>query len=114
MSKQLYDILKNRKREKTMVQEALDKQPQIKQQMELGNIEVVTRLLNEQILRQANQLDRAYDRIDHLEHRENALEAEVEGYQKVITQCNAKMDKFTLFIESLGYDPETLHRKEVP
>lgn len=113
--KQTYDIIRNRRTEKSAVADALDRQPLIKEQLEIGNWGSALSHVNTVVVLQAGQLDRAYARITHLESREEALEAEVDGYKRVLDETrtqNAKLgrrvDLCEQSLRSLGIDPVTM------
>jgi len=83
--KQAYDAISRRKKTRDDVEEALDKQPLVREQLELGNwgeaIKQLNIIINSQadhIKRQDRELVTARGRIDHLESRNEALESESE------------------------------------
>lgn len=57
-SVQIYGMFKERKKEQREIDVALDHQPEIKEQLELGNIGAAVQHLNAIILSQANHIDR--------------------------------------------------------
>lgn len=114
LGKQAFDIVRKRKQEKASIVDALDKQPIIRQQLELGNVGTAVSHLNQIIVQQAQQLDRAYDRIEHLEGREQALEAEVDGYQRINVAQKRRLDRLEDWLRLQGYDPDTVGDGELP
>lgn len=63
---QAYTIIKNRRKERTEMQEALSKAPYIRQQLELGNFGSAIEQLNRIITLQAAHIDRQEDEIKEL------------------------------------------------
>lgn len=86
LTKQGYDIFRNKRKERTAVQEALERQPLIKQQLEIGNVGEAVKHLNVIIATQARALDdesrrteRALERADNLEDELRECERTVEA-----------------------------------
>lgn len=58
LSKQGYDVFHERKKTKTAVEEALNVQPEVKRQLELGNVGEAVKFLSSIIESQAKHIDR--------------------------------------------------------
>lgn len=100
LGKQVYDAVKNRNKTKLEIEEALDKQPLVREQLELGNWGEAIKHLNSIIQQQADHVDRqdkhirAQDeKIRHLEARNEALEAESEAWERKTSQVEVKCDE---------------------
>lgn len=85
---QSINIFRKRQKEKDEIEEALEQQPLVRQQLELGNVGEAVKHLNAIINSQAshiqsqeNQLKKCNTRIEHLEDRNEALEAEASGWE---------------------------------
>jgi uncharacterized protein (DUF3084 family) len=71
------NIARKWKRERTEVQVALDRNPVVKRQLELGNVEKAVEQLNTIIHLQAEHIDRQEVRIGELEKDNSKLRSEV-------------------------------------
>lgn len=85
--------LRNRKKEKKALEEALDAQPEIREQLRLGNEhkameglvyvnEQLTKALKESDERHAAEMVEVRAKLAHCEDRIDAAEAEAEGWQQ--------------------------------
>lgn len=100
LSVQAYNALKKRRQEKEEIDEALDRQPMIKQQLELGNVGEAVKHLNAIISSQARHME-AQDKklelqsteIQHLSLRNAALEAESEGWERRYNEFKEDMER---------------------
>lgn len=86
---QFYNAMKKRRREKQEIDQALNRQPMVRQQLELGNVGEAVKHLNAIIESQANhirQQDRRLEQdeaeIARLRERNEALECEAEGWER--------------------------------
>lgn len=82
LMKQGYDVIRNRRRERREISEALDRQPLIREQLELGNVGEAVKHLSAIIDAMGRESERYTARISHLENREQALEAEANGWEQ--------------------------------
>lgn len=76
LSKAGLDTFKQRKRTKKAVEEALDHQPEVKRQLELGNVGEAVKHLNAIIDSQARHIDRLEQDYDSLRTENKDLRAE--------------------------------------
>ena len=97
---QAYQAFKKRSKEKDEVEEALDRQPIIRQQLELGNVgEAVSHLnviINSQakhITAQDSRLASCDTELKHLSERNDALEMEASGWERRYTELEASVDR---------------------
>ena len=88
LSKQGWDALKKRKQENLEIEDALNKAPEVKKQLELGNIgEAVTHLnaiiqsQNDHIKSQDDRLRKCDDEIQRQRDRLEAAEAEADAWE---------------------------------
>lgn len=83
-----YNSLKKRKKERSEIQHALDRAPEVKHQLELGNVGEAVKHLNSIMESQAKYI-KSQDvkvaacegEIEHLKERNDALEAEAQGWE---------------------------------
>lgn len=80
---QAYNIIKNKRKEKTEVQEALSKAPLIRQQLELGNFGGAIEHLNRIIVLQAAHIDRQDEEITELRAEVERLRGLLKGKKDV-------------------------------
>lgn len=97
---QAYNAFKKRSKEKDEVEEALDRQPIIRQQLELGNVgEAVSHLnviINSQarhITAQDGRLASCDAELKHLSERNEALELEAAGWEHRYNELEASVDR---------------------
>jgi chromosome segregation ATPase len=100
LSVQAYNVFKKRRKEKEEIDEALDRQPLVKQQLELGNVGEAVKHLNAIISSQAKHMESQdqklksqSEEIRHLSLRNAALEAEAEGWERRYHEFQEDMDK---------------------
>lgn len=74
---QLFSVIKHRGEEKKQIEVALDHQPEIRQQLELGNFGEAIRHLNTIIVTQARHIDMQQERITFLETENERLRDKV-------------------------------------
>lgn len=96
LTKQAYDIVRQRKREKREINEALDRQPLVREQLELGNTRAAIEQLSA-IIKQMDEAKRRDDkryhlRISELEARENELEHETERWEQKYNEASAQWE----------------------
>lgn len=81
VTKQAFDLVRNRKKERVDIQIALEQQPLVREQLEVGNMRGAVETLNLIIAAQAAQLTRQEKRLSGCEVRESELEAEAEKWE---------------------------------
>jgi chromosome segregation ATPase len=80
------NIFKNRKKERRAVDEALDRNPIVRQQLELGNVAEAVKQLNIIIDTQARALDHETTRREAAERREDAMEEELHATEAKVDE----------------------------
>lgn len=104
--------LRKRRKERDEIDVALDRQPQVRQQLELGNVGEAVRHLNAIINSQANHIQAQEERmtscderIENLTLRNEALETECRNwelrYEEVSTRLHEIEEKYTKKINEL-------------
>lgn len=95
---QLYTAVRKRKQEKTEIDQALDRQPMVRQQLELGNVGEAVKHLNAIIASQAAHIKQQDQRLDQdeaeiarLRNRNDALEAEAESWERKHNELEREM-----------------------
>jgi len=108
IGKQVFDAMRNRRKTQNEVEEALNKQPLIREQLELGNWGEAIKQLNiiitsqaDHIKRQDRDLESARNRITHLEDRNEALEAEAEGWEQRHDELKNQYDELETKCDNL-------------
>lgn len=95
--KQAYDIIRQRKRERREIDQALDRQPLVKEQLELGNtraaIEQLSAIIDQMAAAKQRDDQRAHLRISELEVREREVEEEAEKWESRYNQANAEWEQ---------------------
>lgn len=94
LGKQVYDIWHKRHTEKVAIQDALDKQPLVREQLELGNVGEAVKVLNVIIEQQAGHLtrliaDHARERAEDQREREG-LERELDDVRRRLRACEER------------------------
>lgn len=100
LATQTINALRKRKKEQSEIEEALSHSPEVRHQLELGNVGEAVKHLNfiietqgTHIARQAERLTHCDGEIERLRDREEALEAEAEGWQTQYRALEAKYER---------------------
>lgn len=93
--KQVVDFFQKYSKERTQIEEALDKAPIVKQSLELGNIGDAVTHLNAIIVSQAKHIDSQDVKILHLQNRNAALEAEEDARERRIVELETLVRRLT-------------------
>lgn len=96
LTKQGYDILRQRKRERSEIDQALDRQPLVREQLELGNTRAAIEQLStiiDQMAEAKQRDDRRYHvRISELEVREREVEDDARRWEQRYNEANAEWE----------------------
>ena len=97
LGKQAYDIIRNRRRERRVLDEALDRQPLVREQLQLGNVgaavEQLTAIIDQ--MAKAKQRDdiAATNRISFLEKEVREVEQEAENWEARYHKTNEDWER---------------------
>lgn len=93
IGKQVWDGIKNRRRELKQIDEALDRAPEVRQQLELGNIGEAVQHLNTIITSQSAALGRSAEDNERLREHLQSAEAEADGWEHRFDECEESRRK---------------------
>jgi predicted RNase H-like nuclease (RuvC/YqgF family) len=110
LARDTYRVWHSRKTEKAAIEEALDRQPLVRQQLELGNVGEAVRHQSAIIDSQATHIKGQDSRIQGLEQREKALEAEAAGWESRYRGLESQMTEMRRRLDDCerrgGVDPQ--------
>jgi len=104
IGKQIYDAFKNRRKTRDEIEDALDKQPFIREQLEIGNFGEAIKQLNVIINSQAEHITRQDGRIEHLEEENEEL-------REKDNRNSGLIDKLTTHVDNLESEIIRLRRQ---